>query len=541
MKTLPVNYYHSQTYWAHMLTFRCPGKCRFCILDRRGKRQQCEELSAKEILDFWNSIDHESRQKLSLIGGEPLLLKGCVEVINNLDAYQITLTTNCKGPFFHRKNFASLLHPVSSALRINTTFHPHQQTPEEYIRIIEALKDAGHFVDQIAFVHHPLVEQFKKETEEVRKRFPSLRCPPYLGFYNEEEGFGAPFASEFNMPNEDFEDQEEARKLCGITDYNAYRHISGKYTKNKALCIHPFRSLIIGPEGNHYHCHYKLYYGIDPVSNIRDFIPVKEEETLCHHYGFCNWCDVPRVRCSINKSARPLTLNKLYNEEESNRREIVTLVQEIQDFAQRNNLLFDRRKWFEYAYAILYSGIRHRGKVLDVGSAGSVFPHYLAYKGFDVTIMEKELDEFPKNIGKKYGVKFFLRDIQKLYCSMYDKFDAIFCLSVIEHVQDDEVAALNLSKYLKPGGILFFSTDFHSKYIEYPDGLKTVVKDREKVPQSRLYTPAKFIERIGLPLERTGIQRIGKMNYSNIDLQNSKQLAVRGLYTIGIGAYRRKP
>ena len=98
-----------------------------------------------------------------------------------------------------------------------------------------------------------------------------------------------------------------ASRICGLSDMAAYRDICGAAVPRRADCVHPFRSLIIGPQGNHYHCHYKLYYDIDPVSNIEDFKPVTEDMKTCDYYGFCNWCDVPRVGCVKNPTAREIT------------------------------------------------------------------------------------------------------------------------------------------------------------------------------------------------------------------------------------------
>jgi len=146
-----------------MITFRCNGGCPFCILNGRGKRQKSPELSGKEILDFWNNIEHRPGQKLSLIGGEPTLHPDIVEIVNNLEGYDITITTNCKGPFYEDPNFYKKFKPhPSSNLRINTTFHPHFISAEDYIRVIKLYRETGYFVDQTSYVYHPDINQYQK-------------------------------------------------------------------------------------------------------------------------------------------------------------------------------------------------------------------------------------------------------------------------------------------------------------------------------------------------------------------------------------------
>ncbi len=538
---LPKFYHLPQCYWAHMITFRCNGGCPFCILNGRGKRQKSPELSGKEILDFWNNIEHRPGQKLSLIGGEPTLHPDIVEIVNNLEGYDITITTNCKGPFYEDPNFYKKFKPhPSSNLRINTTFHPHFISAEDYIRVIKLYRETGYFVDQTSYVYHPDINQYQKAIDKVSKEI-QIKATPYLGFYDPESKFQAPFLPKNIEPNENYYDLEAAATICGLTDLDAYRDMCGQYEKRQVVCEHPLRSLIIGPEGNYYHCHYKLYYGIDPVCNINNFKPVTEESKDCRHYGFCNWCDVPRVGCTKNPTATQMVLNKLYDKREFERSEIQHLIREIDSFAREHNLEFNPLKWFEYSYAILYSGHRHRGKVLDVGSAKSVFPYYLAAKGYDVTTIDIADSEYRTQIGRKFGVKCITGDLRVFHPELEGKFDLITNLSVIEHIDEDTEAVLNLAKYLKPGGIMVISTDFYERYIEYPDANRTIVRDRppDSLTDSRVYTEETFLKRIIVPLEKMGVVRLGLTNYQNVDIMNPQERSVRGLYTFGIACLRK--
>ena len=538
---LPDFYHHPLCYWAHMITFRCNGGCPFCILNGRGKRQKSPELSGKEILDFWNNIEHRPGQKLSLIGGEPTLHPDIVEIVNNLEGYDITITTNCKGPFYEDPNFYKKFKPhPSSNLRINTTFHPHFISAEDYIRVIKLYRETGYFVDQTSYVYHPDINQYQKAIDKVSKEI-QIKATPYLGFYDPESKFQAPFLPKNIEPNENYYDLEAAATICGLTDLDAYRDMCGQYEKRQVICEHPLRSLIIGPEGNYYHCHYKLYYGIDPVCNINNFKPVTEESKDCRHYGFCNWCDVPRVGCTKNPTATQMVLNKLYDKREFERSEIQHLIREIDSFAREHNLEFNPLKWFEYSYAILYSGHRHRGKVLDVGSAKSIFPYYLAAKGYDVTTIDIADFEYRTQIGRKFGVKCITGDLRVFHPELEGKFDLITNLSVIEHIDEDTEAVLNLAKYLKPGGIMVISTDFYERYIEYPDANRTIVRDRppDSLTDSRVYTEETFLKRIIVPLEKMGVVRLGLTNYQNVDIMNPQERSVRGLYTFGIACLRK--
>ena len=289
-----------------MVTFRCNGGCSFCILNGRGKAPIPSELRAPEILAWWNGLHRPPMQRLSLIGGEPFKHPDILAIVAGLKHYTLTITTNCASEIHDAPGFPDELkcHPTST-LRVNTSFHPHWISPEDYVRVVKAYHEDGHDLDQIAYVNYPgLEDKYAKEIDYVHKELGRLRRVPYLGFWNSQEGPNATPDTETIEPNEGYVDKEAAAQICGLHDLDAYRDICGQSVPRRAECVHPFKSLIIGPNGDHFHCHYKLYYNIDSVCNIRDFKPVTEEMKTCDYYGFCNWCDVPRVGCVKNPTAR---------------------------------------------------------------------------------------------------------------------------------------------------------------------------------------------------------------------------------------------
>ena len=83
---------------------------------------------------------------------------------------------------------------------------------------------------------------------------------------------------------------------------------------------------------------------------------------------------------------------------------------------------------------------------------------------------------------------------------------------------------------------MVISTDFFESYIEYPDANRKIVRDRPagSHTDSRVYTEETFLNRIILPLEQSGLRRLGLTNYRNVDIRDPGERAVRGLYTFGI-------
>lgn len=303
---LPENYHTTFCYWAQLVTLRCNGGCPYCILDRRGKHiERNNELSGVQILNFWNSIEHRQGQRLSLIGGETTLHRDFIEIVNNLEGYTITVTTNCKTPFFKDTNLIDKLKPrTNSTLRMNTTFHPHHITANEYIAAIKRLKDKDFFVDQTSYVLYPdYPEEYQQAVAKVAEEI-DIYDSPYMGFWSKEKGFDAEPCPENNEMKEDYCGKSDPAVLCGIINFEAYRDMCGQSERRHCICWHPMNALIIDPEGWYYPCHYRLYYAIDPICHIDDFRPSKRKDMECEKYGFCNWCDIPHISCFKNPTAK---------------------------------------------------------------------------------------------------------------------------------------------------------------------------------------------------------------------------------------------
>ena len=237
-----------------------------------------------------------------------------------------------------------------------------------------------------------------------------------------------------------------------------------------------------------------------------------------------------------------MILNKLYDINELQIPQISRLFEEVKGFSKKIGMPFHELKWFEYAYALLYSQHQYPCKVLDVGIAQSLFPFILAYYRYDVTTLDLEFTKFRQEEGKKFGITALTGDLREDFPELHESFQLITCLSVIEHIDDDTKAVLNLSEYLKPGGVLILSTDFYKDYIKYPNANRILVTDRPAGSHtaSRVYDEQHFMERVILPLEQNGMKRIGETNYQNVDISDSSTYSVRQLYTFGIATLRKE-
>jgi ubiquinone/menaquinone biosynthesis C-methylase UbiE len=105
--------------------------------------------------------------------------------------------------------------------------------------------------------------------------------------------------------------------------------------------------------------------------------------------------------------------------------------------------------------------------ILDVGSGGSLMPDYLESKGAVVTSLDLEKRMENRLASKNNRIKLITGDMTKM--PFKDKtFDVVICISVIEHLDNKKdfwgattVALEEMKRVLKPGGMIFLTTDFY--------------------------------------------------------------------------------
>lgn len=126
------------------------------------------------------------------------------------------------------------------------------------------------------------------------------------------------------------------------------------------------------------------------------------------------------------------------------------------------------RRW-EYGIALKVIRENKIKTILDVGGGGSILAPTLAWLDYEVTEVDPGdvgfwIEAQTKRINKP--IYFIQQDYFAYEKTQY--FDAVICISVIEHIEEDEKFFLELLKPLESGGLLILTTDFH------PDGTAKV-------------------------------------------------------------------
>jgi len=115
--------------------------------------------------------------------------------------------------------------------------------------------------------------------------------------------------------------------------------------------------------------------------------------------------------------------------------------------------------WHNGLSALDWRGLR----VLDLGSEQSPFPWWLATKGAHVTLVETRRDWIEQWEAVRAALGGVAVDWQIVDGSRLpfadESFDVVTSLSVIEHQDDKALAALEVGRVLKPGGLFGISFD----------------------------------------------------------------------------------
>ena len=108
-----------------------------------------------------------------------------------------------------------------------------------------------------------------------------------------------------------------------------------------------------------------------------------------------------------------------------------------------------------------------RPVVADVGSGVTFFPFYLAKLGYNVVctdidrICERDLSLARKCLPQTLGTVDF-RLIKDASIPFEDlECDAVYCISVLEHIPDFEETIAEIARILRPGGLLLLTCDIN--------------------------------------------------------------------------------
>lgn len=304
IKKVPRQWLTNKSYWGAFLTMGCTGRCEYCIQNlsedefSQAKVEYARNsIQPKDWISFYNGLQKHRQHLLSIIGGEPTMYSGFFDVVNGIEGYYKTITTNLRSACFEdipNMFEGRLLKDVKDSLRLNTSFHPKLISIDDFCSRVHQLRDAGFTVDQVAMVDHP-TSNYKYFCDEFVKRGLALTPQTFLGKID-----GALFPNpESNMSN-DYREH-------GIDNYDIYREGFSYESKHEVLCNTD--RFLVAPNGNINKCHYHLYSNKGVLGTVFDEeLPQFRDYIDCQDYGYCNPCDYPHAQFRSLEINLPNTL-----------------------------------------------------------------------------------------------------------------------------------------------------------------------------------------------------------------------------------------
>jgi 2-polyprenyl-3-methyl-5-hydroxy-6-metoxy-1,4-benzoquinol methylase len=104
-------------------------------------------------------------------------------------------------------------------------------------------------------------------------------------------------------------------------------------------------------------------------------------------------------------------------------------------------------------------------RVLDIGCWSGKRVEELLAKGIDAWGMDVT-DEHFKEAPEKVRNRLFVWNITEAF---EEQFDFIYLTEVLEHLEDDEIALMNVHYLLKPGGTVYITTPKSIPFLEFWD------------------------------------------------------------------------
>jgi 2-polyprenyl-3-methyl-5-hydroxy-6-metoxy-1,4-benzoquinol methylase len=121
----------------------------------------------------------------------------------------------------------------------------------------------------------------------------------------------------------------------------------------------------------------------------------------------------------------------------------------------------------------MYGQFKHqlKGEILEIGSGIGNISQLVIEEGHTITLSDYN-EEYCENLKRKFSQLSNVREVISIdlldqnfedkYSIYKEKFDSVFLLNVIEHIEDDEMAVKNCNYLLKSGGHLILLSPAYS-------------------------------------------------------------------------------
>lgn len=179
--------------------------------------------------------------------------------------------------------------------------------------------------------------------------------------------------------------------------------------------------------------------------------------------------------------------SKTLDENDYNNFEKMYFVENMKDGLRNTFYECHHHRNWEYGLCLDALQENQAKNILEIGGTGSLFAATAAWIGMEVTVVDPSgagtsLFAMQNLIMQLGHAPITFEQVDFLQYQNRKKFDAVVCISTLEHVEEDEVFFKKMLNLVKEGGICFITMDFH------PSGQKIVNEHLRTYNQESLAT-----------------------------------------------------
>jgi MoaA/NifB/PqqE/SkfB family radical SAM enzyme len=278
----------------YYVTYRCNAYCDFCHF---GDHSKFKNTKFAKLDDFFNNVEQIAKlgvKFLDLTGGEPLLHKNIVEMVEfaNSKKLQTSITTN--GLLYHKyaKRLAGKVNLLHFSLD-SPTEEIHNKIRgvdcfQSVIKSIELAKQLGEFPDILFTVTNETFESLPEMHQLALKYDLVLIVNPVFSY------FGTPGLTDNAI--EYIENFIKGKSNIYLNQAYLELRKNGGNKREKPLCKAVSRVIVISPDNEIilpcYHFGNERIKIDRPIKEIRNSLKLKELMKMEGRFDFCEGCTV---------------------------------------------------------------------------------------------------------------------------------------------------------------------------------------------------------------------------------------------------------
>ncbi len=284
------------SYW--YVTGMCNYECDYCDIFHN---EQIQKWSLKQnIIDFFNYLGTQRKQKVLLYGGEPTLDPDFPRIIKGLNDY-VRIFTNLSKDIDYWKEIAN----IRDDMTISISYHMDKTEPNVLLEKVIYLVEQTKLKVRVKIMGDSRKKEFCMSQYELFKNLyknnPRYECYFDLVFPNGQGNIGAEWLDEdmdWFLPLQDYQTLYLKYKEDGVikereTSWNEMRATLLE-SNHYYHCMAGVNTMFVNSNGDVYLC---KSHKETPLFNVEDdykSIQIPQDGITCDYMGFCCETEIPK-------------------------------------------------------------------------------------------------------------------------------------------------------------------------------------------------------------------------------------------------------